>query len=89
MSSRAGGLYGGIQFSSGTTFSSSVPEHTPSNSIPPPNEPEAPAPTLVQVTRIPQEQPTSATQSSAEQGQGGMPGKATAGIFSSITALKA
>ena len=79
MSSRAGGLYGGIQFSSGTTFSSSIPDNVQSTSGPPPKEPEVPTPML-------QEQPT---QAAAELGPEGASGKATAGIFSSATALKA
>ena len=86
MSSRAGGLYGGIQFSSGTTFSSSVPESTPTISIVSPNEPEVL--TLPQTQTTPQGQAAPATQI-AESGPGGASGKATAGIFLSTAALKA
>jgi hypothetical protein len=87
MSSRAGGLYGGIQFSSGTTFSSSVPENTQSASVLPPNELEVAVAAPTQAS--PQEQPAPVTQTAAEPGPGGALGKATAGIFSSATALKA
>lgn len=75
MSSKAGGLYGGIQFSSGTTLSPSAPDNTPSNThveepvvvVAAPTPPVAPTPT---------EQPENAT----ESGTGGASGKATAGI---------
>jgi splicing factor 45 len=82
MSSKAGGLYGGIQFSTGTTFSSSVVDVTPTSSTPvlPPNEPDVPVPAPTQPTPMLQEQPME---------PGGASGKATAGIFSSATALKA
>lgn len=74
MSSRAGGLYGGIQFSSGATLSSSAPEGAPT-SEPALSEP-APTPT-------PKEQPIAPVQNSVEVGSGGeAPGKATAGISS-------
>ena len=89
MSSKAGGLYGGIQFSSGTTFSSSVLDNSPSTSIPISNEPDVPTQTPTQPMPMRQEQPAPATQTVAEPGPGGASGKATAGIFLSTAALKA
>jgi splicing factor 45 len=87
MSSRAGGLYGGIQFSSASTFSSSASENTQPTSILPQNEPEVPAPAPAQTTPTPQEEP--AIETAADPGSEGASGKATAGIFSSATVLKA
>jgi hypothetical protein len=68
MSSKAGGLYGGIQFSSGTTVSSFISQPPSTLSIPPTNEnketPHQPV----------NDQPTTAVDT------GGASGKATAGI---------
>lgn len=68
MSSRAGGLYGGIQFSSGSTFSSStsqpIPTATEPQKLPPSAAPTAPI----------------APPSVVDPGQAAS-GKATAGIF--------
>jgi len=74
MSSRAGGLYGGIQFSSGTTFSSSV-SHNSSTSNPLSTEP-IPA----TAAAAPQQDQPTAPQVAADPGSGGASGKATAGI---------
>jgi splicing factor 45 len=72
MSSRAGGLYGGIQFSSGTTFTSSVSSPQP---VPPQPVP-VPVPEPAQPTPAPQT-------SSADEATGVASAKPTAGIFSS------
>lgn len=74
MSSRAGGLYGGIQFSTGTTFTpqtTSTPDPTPAPAaVPPTPQPLVPA-------TVP---PVAPTQDSADAGPGAASGKATAGI---------
>lgn len=79
MSSRAGGLYGGIQFSSGATLSLSAPEGAPPTTVTPvASEPAPSAP-----TPTPKEQPNAPMQNSVEVVSGGRaPGKATAGISS-------
>ncbi|KAF9457182.1 hypothetical protein BDZ94DRAFT_1292538 [Collybia nuda] len=81
MSSRAGGLYGGIQFSSGTTFSSSITQ--PSSLQHPPPDVTKPVATPIAPEAV---QPT-APQTSADPAPGGAAAKATAGISSSATLL--
>lgn len=73
MSSRAGGLYGGIQFSSGSVFHSTVSE-----------APEQPKP-LPNIVQAPVEQPAKPDQPKpADVAQAAPPtGKPTAGISSS------
>ncbi len=72
MSSRAGGLYGGIQFSSGSVFHSTVPE-----------APEQPKP-LPNIIQVPVEQPAKPDQPKpVDVAQAAPPtGKPTAGISS-------
>ena len=77
MTSRAGGLYGGIQFSSGAIISSSAPEGAISTTATPVTSEPVPS----ESTPTPQEQLP--VQKFAEVGSGGgAPGKATAGISS-------
>lgn len=82
MSSRAGGLYGGIQFSSGSTFSSSVPDTISPAPETIPVESEA---ITVTTPVTPKEQPVVGTQNVVEAAQVGASGKNTAGISSSAT----
>jgi splicing factor 45 len=76
MSSRAGGLYGGIQFSSGTTFAPFI-----SSAVQPPPTPE-PAPALPEVSapQIP---------TAPEQALAVASAKPTAGISSSANIFHA
>jgi splicing factor 45 len=81
MTGRAGGLYGGIQFSSGSTFSSSSASPLPPATIshsPPATESKQPPATET-------EEPDVTPPIAADQGQAS--GKATAGISLSTTAL--
>ena len=76
MSSKAGGLYGGIQFSSGSVYQSSFPQpqsHEPSkSSSPPPQQP-------------PQQPPSEVENEPSKDNSVGVAGKPTAGISSSAT----
>ena len=79
MSSRAGGLYGGIQFSSGTVFQPSVPHTTTTAAA------AAPTPVpLRQTVDVLTQQPATTEQSPKPQADP-IPGKSTPGISSSAT----
>jgi splicing factor 45 len=77
MSSKAGGLYGGIQFSSGSVYQSTLPQssHEPSKSSSPPPPPP--------LQKLPPEVESEPHKDNAPSV--GVTGKPTAGISSSAT----
>jgi splicing factor 45 len=75
MSSKAGGLYGGIQFSSGSVYQSSFPQ-------PQSDEPLKP---LKLSSPPPQQQPPPEVDELPKDNSVGVTGKPTAGISSSAT----
>jgi hypothetical protein len=84
MSSRAGGLYGGIQFSTTSAISPSQPQNLSPQptQTQPPLELTEPSP-LSQVEPPIEQQPVAdaPSQKHTDAGAGGVSGKATAGIF--------
>jgi hypothetical protein len=81
MSGRAGGLYGGIQFSSGAVYQSSLPKHENATStITDPEKLDLTPPTTTMTTNT-----ATITASAAPTVTTGESGKPTAGISSSAT----
>ncbi|KAJ2916036.1 hypothetical protein MD484_g4357, partial [Candolleomyces efflorescens] len=74
MSNRAGGLYGGIQFSSGAVYQSSAPQSTPAIPATPKEAVAKPKPSLAAATPTPTVAPTQEAQQPASTS------KSTAGI---------
>jgi hypothetical protein len=75
MSSKAGGLYGGIQFSSGSVFQSTFPQ--PAQSHEPPKSSSSPP--------LQQQPPPEVESEPPKDNSVGVTGKPTAGISSSAT----
>ncbi|KAL6307983.1 hypothetical protein BKA93DRAFT_822951 [Sparassis latifolia] len=89
MSSRAGGLYGGIQFSSTKAFSSSTPQNAVQTPVTAPVEKTevTATPSTDQPSTVPPVENASATASISTTFDAGASAKATAGISSSPAAL--
>jgi Mrp family chromosome partitioning ATPase len=80
MSSRAGGLYGGIQFSTTSAFSSSQPVNTPVQPTPAQNQPQPQQQQPPQQQQQQKQQQQQQQQQHVDSGPAVVSGKPTAGI---------